>query len=559
MRWLVPYFRPSIRPLLLAQALALSGTALSLASSLFAARAVDVSIPARDGLGLALASMAYGGATLAGGGLAWASRVGVEGVAQASLLRLKEALFAHLVDHDVALHDEEPPGKLLARVQGDTEALRALVSEVLLLAPADVALAVGLVVILAARAPELAWAVVATLPLYAVSVFVFGRFAPAIWLRSRETATRLTGFFAEHVRALPLLRAYGRQDWLRARASALGDEKLAADTDVGMAGVWYFNGLFAVRAAAFALVLWAGARGLAAGTLTLGGVVLGLDYARKLFDPVIRLQMQALSVERARAGATRLQALLARPPTVRAPASPVPWPGGALRLEGVTFRYGEGPAALTDVDLTFAPGRHTALVGATGSGKSTVVQLLFRFRDPVAGRVTVGGVDLRDLDPAELRRHVGLVPQGVHLLPGTVAENLGADEVRAAALLAEVGLADRLRPDTRVGEGGQGLSRGEAQLLCFARALAAEPDVLVLDEATASMDPETEARVRALLAARPDRTVVTVAHRLGTVVDADHLYVLHEGRLVEEGDHAALLKRGGVYAGLWRAWRAEAG
>jgi ATP-binding cassette subfamily B protein len=177
--------------------------------------------------------------------------------------------------------------------------------------------------------------------------------------------------------------------------------------------------------------------------------------------------------------------------------------------------------------------------------------------DPTEGALRIDGVDLRELDPDELRRHVGLVAQGVHLLPGTVAENIGArSPADATRLLAAVGLDGLLSPDDLVGEGGRALSRGEAQLVCVARALAGDPELLVLDEATAAMDPDTEARVTALARGR---SVLAVAHRLRLVVNYDEIHVVSEGRIVESGDHPTLLARGGVYAGLWRAQLAGEG
>lgn len=561
MRWLLPAFRPHLGRLIVCEALLGTATALSLSSSWLVARALDVDVAARDADGLARTAGLYALAVLGAGGLTWAARVGIERVAQDVMRAVKERLFAHLLDHDLALHDTLPAGRLISRVQGDTEALRTLLSEVVLQAGPDALLFLGLLGVLAYEAPEMAALVAATLPLYALLLVWFRRLSPPRFLLAREMAARLSGFLAEHLRALPLLRAYGRVDWMLARAERLAEEKFEADYRAGLTMVWFFNTLFAVRALAYAAILWVGALAVSRGTLTLGVLLMALDYLRKMFEPFIRLQFHIVTLEKARAGEKRIRELLARTPTIRAPADPVPWPGlrDAIRIEDAHLAYVPGTPVLRGLSLAIPAGRHVALVGATGSGKSTLVQLLFRFRDPDAGRVTIDGVDVRALDPGVLRAHVGLVLQAVHVLPGTVAENLGVDDPTAARLLAEVGLDARLRPDTRVGEGGEALSRGEAQLLCFARAVATDPEVLVLDEATAAMDPATEARIQALLAARPGRTQVTVAHRLRTIVDADLIYVLDRGVLVEQGTHAELCALGGRYAALWRAQLASEG
>jgi ABC-type multidrug transport system fused ATPase/permease subunit len=559
MRWLLPFFRPRRARLLAAQGLALAATGLSLVNSQLLARAVDVDVAARDRSDLALTAALYALTVLGTGGLTWLSRVWMEAVSRDAIRSLKEAIFAHLVGHDIALHDELPPGRLISRISGDTEALQTLVTEVVLQVPADLALFVGLVGVVATRSPQMGWVIGATAPAYAVLILWFRRFSPPRFVAAREVAARMTGFVSEHLRALPVLRAYDRVDWLLQRADALGQDKCEADIRSGLAGVWFFNGVFAVRSASYAVILWVGALGVQRGAVTVGVLLMTLDYARKMFEPFTRLQFHMVTLERARVGAGRIRELLDREPTVRAPPGPAAWRPGEIRFEGVSFAYRADEPILRGIDLAFAPGTRVALVGPTGSGKSTLTSLLFRFRDPDAGRVTVGGVDVRDLDPAVLRREIGLVSQAVQLLPGTVAENLGVDEARATALLREVGLADRLAATDRVGEGGRGLSRGEAQLLCFARAIATEPGILVLDEATASMDPETEARISALLASRPDRTVVTVAHRLRTIEDADCIHVLVDGRVVESGSHGALLARGGAYAALWRAQVAAEG
>jgi ABC-type multidrug transport system fused ATPase/permease subunit len=561
MRWLLPWFRPHVGRLVLYEALLLGATVLSLSSSWLVGRALDVDVAGNDRDGLLWTALLYAGAVLGAGGLTWAARVGIERIAQDVMRGVKEKLFAHLLDHDLAFHDQHPPGRLMARVQGDTEALRTLLSEVVLQAGPDLLLFVGLLGVLTVKAPLMAGLVAATLPIYAVLLYGFRRVSPQRFLHAREVAARLTGFVAEHLRALPLLRAYGRVDWMLARAERLSEEKFEADYRAGLAMVWFFNSLFAVRTVAYAAILWVGAVAVSRGALTLGVLLMTLDYLRKMFEPFIRLQFHLVTLEKARAGERRIRELLAQEPTIRAPAEPAPWPGlvDALRLEDVHLAYIPGVPVLRGLSLAVPAGRHVALVGATGSGKSTLVQLLFRFRDADAGRVTVDGVDVRTLDPAVLRAHIGLVLQAVHVLPGTVAENLGVDAPTAARLLAEVGLAGRLAPDSLVGEGGTALSRGEAQLLCFARAIATDPSVLVLDEATAAMDPATEARIQSLLAARPGRTRVTVAHRLRTVADADHIYVVDKGTVAESGTHAALLALGGRYAQLWRAQLAAEG
>ncbi len=278
---------------------------------------------------------------------------------------------------------------------------------------------------------------------------------------------------------------------------------------------------------------------------------MGLGGLRQMFGPLMRLSHHQATIEQARAAAIRISDLLDTPRTITDPPHPAPWPGlrDALRLESVDFHYVPDAPVLRGLSMTIPAGSSVGIVGATGAGKSTVLNLLLRFRDPVAGRVSVDGVDLRDLSVAELRAHIGLVLQDVHLFPGTILENLGDDAPAAQRALDTLGIA--LPLDRVVGEGT--LSRGERQLLTFARALVTQPEILVLDEATSAVDPATEALIQQALARLSEgRTTITVAHRLVTVRHCDIIFVLHQGRLTEQGTHAQLLARDGIYAALAR-------
>lgn len=561
MLWLLPYFRPARRELLLVEGLLLAGATASLLASWGMGQAIDYAGRRGEPAWIVIAALGYGGLVLASAGLTWVSRVRIERVAQDAMLQVKQRLFSHLLRHDIALHDRLGSGALLARVSGDVEAMRLLFSEVVLQIPGDVALVIGMFVVLGFTAPTLMAIVAASVPVWIGLVVWYRRVSPAAFAEVRTESTALSGWMAESVAAIPLLRTMDRLDFAAGHTAALGRRRFDADLRYGLQSVWFFNGLFGVRAAVLAAVVWVGAEQVARGEITAGVLLVAVDYVRKMVEPFLRLQFHITTLERARVGAGRVKELLDLAPKVVDPAHPVAWPGVSaqgLRLEGVDFEYVAGTPIFKRLDLDVPAGSHVAIVGPTGGGKSSMIQLLARFRDPTGGRVTLGGVDVRDLRLSELRRHVGLVTQAVQLLPGTVAENLGAEPGRTARLLADLGLDGRLTPETRVGAGGETLSRGEVQLLCVARALVHEPEILLLDEATSALDPDTEARVMALRAARSDRTVVTVAHRLRTIVGADRIVVIDRG-VVESGTHAELVRRGGVYAGLWRAQLARDG
>jgi len=556
---LAPLFRPRWLLLGVCMALLFLATGLGLVGPQLIARAIDQDLVAGDVPALQRTAALYLFIVLAGMATRYLGRVGIERVAQGAMLDLKRQLFDHLLRHDLAFHDEHSPGRLITRVQGDTQALHVLFTEVVLATPPDIAMVFGVAWLLWRESPEVALMVGAVLPPYILALMIFRRVAPPRFLKVRELRSTLTGFLAGHIRAMPTLRRFDREAWVRGRSDTLNEEVYAADVHAAWPPVFYYNGLFAIRQLGFAAVLWGGGLMVARDALTVGVLVMGMGYLRQLFNPLMRLSFHLTTLERARAGSLRIASILDDQPAVREPAEPVPWPGldDAIRLEAVDFAYTPETPVLRQLSITIEAGTHVAVVGPTGGGKSTLLNLLMRFRDPTGGAITVDGVPLTELSLNELRRKVGLVLQDVLLFPGTVLDNLGGDRARATRACETLGLTIDL--DAAVSAGGENLSRGERQLLTFARALVNAPEVLVLDEATSAVDPATEARVQAALETlRAGRTVITVAHRLATVRDCDRIYVLSGGEIVERGDHDALIASGGVYAALYQLQHGEA-
>ncbi len=299
-----------------------------------------------------------------------------------------------------------------------------------------------------------------------------------------------------------------------------------------------------------------------------GAIVAFLLYLTQFFTPIQQLSAVFDTWQSASAGMRKLDALLAERTTVPAPPAPVPLPSGAgaVGLEGVTFAYpGQLTPALHAVDVQLQAGRRVALVGQTGSGKSTFMKLVARFYDPSAGRVLVDGIDIRELDPTAFRRRLGYVPQEPFLFGGTIGDNLrygrpDATDQQVRAAVAAVGLDPMLATlpdglDTWLVERGRSLSTGQRQLICLARALVADPLLLLLDEATSNLDLASEARIeRAMDVLSEGRTTVVIAHRLATAARADRILLLDRGQVVEDGTHEVLLGAGGRYAALWEAY-----
>jgi ATP-binding cassette, subfamily B, multidrug efflux pump len=546
---MAPLFHRDRGLLVVSGALLLIGTGLGLVGPWLVSQAIDVDLAGGDSDGLLRRAGLYLGVIVSGLVVTYGARIGIEVAAQRAMVTLKSELFDHLLDHDLALHDEQSSGRLITRIQGDIEALRMLFTEVILASPADLVLFVGMFAIMLTAAPSLAPLVALVIPIWIVLFLVFRKIAPPRFIALRKIRAGLTGFFTEHIRAMPVLQVLGRGDWARQRSEDLNQQVYRATAAADLLPVGYFNSIFLTRNLGVVALLWVGAGYVSEGHLTVGALVMGLGYLRQLFGPLMRLSHHQATIERARAAAIRISELLDTHRQITDPAQPLPWPGltDALRLEDVDYHYVEGTPVLQGLSMTIPAGSSIGIVGSTGAGKSTVLNLLLRFRDPVRGRVTVDGVDLRDLPLSALRSRVGLVLQDVHLFPGTVQENLGEDAVAAQRALDILGIP--LPLDRTVGDGT--LSRGERQLLTFARALVNDPEILVLDEATSAVDPATEATIQqALDRLAAGRTTITVAHRLLTVRQCDLIFVLHQGRLTEQGTHDQLIAAGGVYAAL---------
>lgn len=479
---------------------------------------------------------------------------------------LRVAVFAHVQKLSMSFFDRNPIGRVMTRVTSDVETLNELVSQGIVAMARDLVSLVGIVAVMAWIDWRLTLASFVIFPLLLVIIGFLRRRLRETYDLSRTLVAKLNSFLQESISGMEVLQAFSQEERNREEFGQLRGELLGID----LRGVRYSSFLSATVQAATtmstALVLVYGGFGIIGQTVTIGILVQFLEYLRRFYMPLEDLSDKYDTLQRAAAAAKKIFSLLDVEPGIRAaPDARAPEPlRDAIRFERVTFSYDDDDEpVLRDVDLEIRRGEKVALVGATGAGKSSVIKLLQRLYEPDSGRITIDGVDIRQLDPQALRRYFGTVPQDVFLFTDTIGANIALDErtvdreavaaavrvVEAEELVAELprGL------DTRLGERGANLSFGERQLVAFARALAAGPEVLILDEATSSVDSETEARIqRALHRLVEERTALVIAHRLSTIREVDRIVVLHRGEVREQGTHEQLLARDGLYATLYR-------
>ena len=561
---LLTYLRPYRRPVALSIACLTGAFALELVQPYLIKVAIDDHIARSDAPGVARIALLYFGALLG----AFLSRYGelylMNLVGQRVMYDLRMQLFSHLMRLNVRFFTRNPVGRLMTRVTSDVDVLNEMFTAGVVSIIEDVAKLAGIMVILLVMDWRLALATFAVLPLVVVTAAVFRLRVRHTYRLVRTAIARINAFLQENLVGMQVVQLFNHETHNLRRFERLNRDHM----DAHLQTVFYYAVFFPVvellGTIAVALILWFGGSQIRGGALTFGVLVAFIQYAQSFFRPISDLSEKYGTMQAAMASSERIFKLLdTRESTPEAAAAAAPGPmRGAIAFDQVSFAYEGEEWVLKNLSFAIAPGERVAVVGATGAGKTTIVNLLVRFHDPGRGRVMIDGHDLRAVPLAWVRRGIGIVQQDVFLFAGSIGYNIGLgrpeiedDALAAAARHVNAEPFIRELPEgfaAPVREGGTSLSVGQRQLLAFARALAYDPAILVLDEATSSVDTETEALIQdGLEKLLRGRTALVIAHRLSTIRNADRILVMHHGELREQGTHEELLRLGGIYKKLY--------
>jgi ABC-type multidrug transport system fused ATPase/permease subunit len=567
---LVRLTRPYKARTLLSIVSMLLATATALAPPFLAKYALDYAIGENDLTRLWWIVGAFLAAGLLNWGTSYAQTYLTGWVGERILADLRNRLFDHLQRLSLGFYERNRAGVIISRLTNDVEAIDQLVTDGVTSLVQNTLTLLGTAILLFILDWRLALATLVVIPFMSVATFIFRTRSARAYAAVRERLGLVTATLAEDIAGMRIVQAFTRERTNVRNFREVSERYRESNMQTVVLNGLYFPFVDLLSSVALAVVLGYGGHLYFQGAVTLGTLFAFMLYVQNFFDPVQQLSQLYGTFLSATAALDKIVGVLDQEPEVvdRPGATALPHVEGRVAFEGVRFGYGAGPEVLHGLDLDVPPGTTVALVGHTGAGKSTIAKLLARFYDPREGRITIDGHDLRDVTQASLRRQLGIVPQEGFLFAGTVTENIAfgrpdakpEDVVRAAETIGAHDFILRLEDGyaTQLQERGSRLSLGQRQLVALARALLADPRILILDEATSSVDIGTERKIeQALRNLLAGRTAFVIAHRLSTIRDADLIVVLEHGQVVEQGSHDELLRRRGLYTSLYGDWAAD--
>jgi ATP-binding cassette subfamily B multidrug efflux pump len=565
MRRLLGYLRPYTAQVVAAFFAIITGSALQLVQPYLIKLAIDRYIPAGDLGGLNQMALAFLAILLGSFACEYVQTFAMQLTGQRIMFDLRMQIYTHLQRLDIQYYDRNPIGRLMTRVTTDVDVLNDLFTSGVITVFGDVFTLVGIMIVMLSLNWRLALVAFAVLPLIALVTQWFRRNVRESYRTVRTWIAKINAYLQENIGGMATVQLFRRER----RNFRRFDEINQGHRDANLDSIFYYAVFYpaieVIGALAAALIIWYGGGRVLAGALTLGALVAFIQYSQRFFRPISDLSEKFNLLQAAMASSERVFALLDTAVVVKDPEAPAPRASparGHIAFEHVSFGYGTDDHVLHDVSFEVAAGERVGIVGATGAGKSTLINLLMRFYDVSQGAIRIDGVDVKDMALDDLRSLFSLVLQDVQLFAGTIGDNVrlgnhaigDADVRRAVEAVHADRFVDRLPQGlaSPVAERGATLSVGQKQLLSFARALAFDPRILILDEATSSVDTETELLIRdALKVLMAGRTTIAIAHRLSTIQDMDKILVLHKGVLREAGTHQQLLARRGIYYRLY--------